>query len=296
MTDTADALPPADRRSAFANAPMGIFLATPAGLLVDVNPAFVAMIGRSVDDLYGSSVLDLVHPDDRAAAQEAFAELLSRRRTMRHETRLVRRDGSAVPVQVTSSWVPESPEGDPPHVVAIVEDITERKNLEAALVHRSLHDPLTGLPNRALFTDRLQHALERGRRERTPTSLLGVDLDGFKAINDVHGHPVGDAVLIAFAERLTSVLRASDTAARVGGDEFSVVCENSGRADAEALAVRLRQRVGEPLQLSGGLTLSLALSIGIGTVEGGTDPERAFGALVRAADDAMYVDKAARRG
>jgi len=275
---------------------MGIVLATPAGLLVDVNPAFVAMIGRSFEDLYGTSMLELVHPDNRPAAQEAFAELLTRRLMMRHETRLVRRDGSVVPVQVTSSWVPASPQGDPPHIVAIVEDITERKDLEAALVHRSLHDPLTGLPNRALFTDRLQHALERGRRERTPTSLLGVDLDGFKVINDVHGHPVGDAVLIAFAERLTSVLRASDTAARVGGDEFSVVCENSGRADAEALAVRLRERVGEPLQLSGGLTISLALSIGIGTVEGGTDPERAFGALVREADDAMYVDKAARRG
>jgi diguanylate cyclase (GGDEF)-like protein/PAS domain S-box-containing protein len=296
VTDTVDTLPPADRRSAFANAPMGIVLATPAGLLVDVNPAFVAMIGRSFEDLYGTSMLELVHPDNRPAAQEAFAELLTRRLMMRHETRLVRRDGSVVPVQVTSSWVPASPQGDPPHIVAIVEDITERKDLEAALVHRSLHDPLTGLPNRALFTDRLQHALERGRRERTPTSLLGVDLDGFKVINDVHGHPVGDAVLIAFAERLTSVLRASDTAARVGGDEFSVVCENSGRADAEALAVRLRERVGEPLQLSGGLTISLALSIGIGTVEGGTDPERAFGALVREADDAMYVDKAARRG
>jgi len=295
VTDTADALPPADRRSAFANAPMGIVLATPAGLLVDVNPAFVAMIGRSADDLYGISVLGLIHPDDRAAAQEAFAELLSRRRMMRHETRLVRRDGRVVPVQVTSSWVPESPEGDPPHVVAIFEDITERKNLEAALVHRSLHDPLTGLPNRILFSDRLHHALERGRRERTPTSLLGIDLDGFKQINDRFGHPVGDEVLVAVAERLTSVLRASDTAARVGGDEFSIVCENSGRADAEALATRLRDRVSEPLRLAGGLTLPLTVSIGIGTAEGANDPERAFEALVREADDAMYVDKAARR-
>ena len=296
MTNAADTLPPADRRSAFANAPMGILLATPAGLMVDVNPAFVAMVGRSADELYGESVLDLIHPDDRAAAQEAFEELLTRRRMMRHETRLVRRDGGVVPVQVTSSWVPETPEGDPPHVVAIVEDITERKLLEAALVHRSLHDPLTGLPNRALFTDRLRHALERGRRERTPTSLLGVDLDGFKVINDVHGHPVGDAVLVTFAERLMSVLRASDTAARVGGDEFSIVCENGGRSDAEALATRLRHAVSEPLRLPGGLTIPLSVSIGIGTVEGGTDPGRAFGALVREADDAMYADKAARRG
>ena len=296
MTNAAGTLPPADRRSAFANAPMGIALATTAGLIVDANPALTAMLAVTADELYGHSMLALVHPDDRPAAVEAFAELLERRRMMRHETRLVRSDGSVVPVQVTSSWVGGTPEGDPPHVVTIVEDITERKLLEAALLHRSLHDPLTGLPNRVLFTDRLRHALERGRRERTPTSLLGVDLDGFKLINDVHGHPVRDEELIAFAERLTSLLRASDTAARVGGAEFRIVYDTRGRADVENLAVRLRERVGEPLRLSGGLVLPLSLSIGIGTVEGGTDPERAFGALVREADDAMYVDKAARRG
>jgi diguanylate cyclase (GGDEF)-like protein/PAS domain S-box-containing protein len=292
VTDAADTLPPADRRSAFANAPMGIALATPAGLIVDANPALAAMLAYTTEELYGRSMLDLVHPDNRAAAVEAFAELLEERRMMRHETRLVRADGGVVPVQVTSSWVNGTPDGDPPHVVAIVEDITDRKALEAALVHRSLHDPLTGLPNRILFNDRLHHALERGRRERTPTSLLGIDLDGFKQINDQYGHPVGDEVLVAVAERLTSVLRASDTAARVGGDEFSIVCENSGRPDAEALATRLRDRVSEPLRLAGGLRLPLTVSIGIGTAEGDVDPERAFEALVREADDAMYVDKA----
>jgi diguanylate cyclase (GGDEF)-like protein/PAS domain S-box-containing protein len=292
VTDAADTLPPADRRSAFANAPMGIALATPAGLIVDANPALAAMLAYTTEELYGRSMLDLVHPDNRAAAVEAFAELLEERRMMRHETRLVRADGGVVPVQVTSSWVDGTPDGDPPHVVAIVEDITDRKALEAALVHRSLHDPLTGLPNRILFNDRLHHALERGRRERTPTSLLGIDLDGFKQINDQYGHPVGDEVLVAVAERLTSVLRASDTAARVGGDEFSIVCENSGRPDAEALATRLRDRVREPLHLASGLRLPLTVSIGIGTAEGDADPERAFEALVREADDAMYVDKA----
>ena len=292
MTDAADTLPPADRRSAFANAPMGIVLATPAGLIVDANPALAAMLAYTTEELYGRSMLDLVHPDNRAAAVEAFAELLEERRMMRHETRLVRADGGVVPVQVTSSWVDGTPDGDPPHVVAIVEDITDRKALEAALVHRSLHDPLTGLPNRILFNDRLHHALERGRRERTPTSLLGIDLDGFKQINDQYGHPVGDEVLVAVAERLTSVLRASDTAARVGGDEFSIVCENSGRPDAEALATRLRDRVREPLHLASGLRLPLTVSIGIGTADPDADPERAFEALVREADDAMYVDKA----
>jgi diguanylate cyclase (GGDEF)-like protein/PAS domain S-box-containing protein len=295
LTDEPGTLPPADRRSAFANAPMGIVLATTTGLVVDANPALTAMLAFTADELYGRSMLDLVHPDDRPAAMEAFAELLERRRMMRHETRLVRADGSVVPVQVTSSWVEGTPEGDPPHVVAIVEDITERKALEASLVHRSLHDPLTGLPNRILFRDRLRHALERGHRERTATCVLGIDLDGFKEINDRYGHPVGDAVLVAFAERLTSVLRASDTAARVGGDEFSIVCENSARVDAEALAARLRHTVTEPLRVDG-VDVPLGMSIGIGTVTGSADPERALEQLVREADDAMYADKAARRG
>jgi diguanylate cyclase (GGDEF)-like protein/PAS domain S-box-containing protein len=294
VTNALGTLPPADRGSAFANAPMGIVLATPTGLLVDANPAFAAMLGRSGDELYGCSVLDLVHPDDRVAAQEAHAELITRHRTMRHETRLVRADGTPVPAQLTSSWVEGTPDGDPPHVVAIVEDITERKALEAALVHRSLHDPLTGLPNRILFGDRLRHALERGHRERTPTCVLGIDLDGFKEINDRHGHPVGDAVLVGFAERLTSVLRSSDTAARVGGDEFSIVCENSERADAESLADRLRNTLTEPLSI-GEVTVPLGMSIGIGTVAGGTDPELAYELLIREADDAMYADKTARR-
>ena len=133
----------------------------------------------------------------------------------------------------------------------IVEDITERKALEAQLVHRSMHDPLTGLANRLLFQDRLWHALERGHRERTPTCVLIIDLDGFKKINDELGHPMGDLVLVSFAERLRSVLRASDTAARLGGDEFSIVCENTEDADAEVLAARLRTTVTEPLELGG---------------------------------------------
>ncbi len=295
MTHVADTLPPADRRSAFDNAPMGIALTTPSGILVDANPALCRMLGRDPAELHGRSVLDLVHAEDVTAAREAHTDLTTRRAgLLRHETRLVRADGSVVPTQVTASWVGPSPVGNPPHLVMIVEDITERKQLEAALVHRSLHDPLTGLPNRILFHDRLYHALERGYRERTPTCVLGIDLDGFKAINDRYGHPVGDQVLVTFAGRLTSVLRASDTAARVGGDEFSIVCENSDRADAEALAQRLRHSLTDPLEI-GGTTIPLGISIGIGTVPGGTEPERAFDMLVREADDAMYADKSRRR-
>ena len=295
MIEVVDALPPADRRSAFANAPMGIGLTTPMGILVDANPALAALLGRSVEELHGHSVLELVHPEASAAAEEAHAQLVTHRtRPMRLETRLVRSDGSEVPVQVTASWVDESANGQAAHLVMIVEDITDRKALEAQLVHRSLHDALTGLPNRLLFQDRLWHALERGHRERTPTCVLIMDLDGFKAINDELGHPMGDLVLISFAERLRSVLRASDTATRLGGDEFSIVCENTEPVDAEVLAERLRSAVTEPLSLSG-TNVSVGISIGIGSAPGGEEPGEVYERVVREADDAMYANKANRR-
>ncbi len=295
MIEVVDELPPADRRSAFSNAPMGIALTTTRGVLVDANPALCAMSGRDEAELHGRSVLDLLQPEVSTAALDAYrAWIAAPSRPLRHETRLRRADGGDVPVQVTASWVDESPEGLAAHLVMIVEDITDRKVLEAQLVHRSLHDPLTGLPNRLLFQDRLWHALERGRRENTPTCVLITDLDGFKVINDELGHPMGDLVLVTFAERLRTVLRASDTAARLGGDEFSIVCENTEPADAEILAERLRASVTEPLDLSG-TTVSVGLSIGIGSVAGGIHPGDVYERVIREADDAMYADKARRR-
>jgi diguanylate cyclase (GGDEF)-like protein/PAS domain S-box-containing protein len=274
---------------------MGVALTTPGGLLVDANPALCTLLGRTAEELYGQSVLHLVHSDGIAAAQQAHHDIGSgASRPMRHETRLIRADGSEVPVQVTASRVEETADGQAAHLVMIVEDITERKALEAQLVHRSLHDALTGLPNRLLFQDRLWHALERGHRERTPTCVLIMDLDGFKAINDELGHPMGDLVLVAFAERLRSVLRASDTAARLGGDEFSIVCENTEPADADVLADRLRVAVTEPLSLSG-TTVSVGISIGIGSAPGGENPGEVYERVVREADDAMYANKACRR-
>ncbi len=274
MIEVFDAAPPADRDSAFTNAPMGVALTTPAGVLLDVNPALERLLGRSAAELCGQSVLDQIPPDLEAAARDAHAALLAAPDLpMRHETRVTRPDGSEIPVQVTASSVDRSPGGDPAHLVMIVEDITERKELEAQLVHRSMHDPLTGLANRLLFQDRLWHALERGHRERTPTCVLIIDLDGFKKINDELGHPMGDLVLVSFAERLRSVLRASDTAARLGGDEFSIVCENTEDADAEVLAARLRTTITEPLEL-GAQSIPLGISIGIGCVPGGEEPGR----------------------
>ncbi len=295
MIDVVDALPQADRRSAFANAPMGVALATPDGVLIDANAALGELLGRPAHELPGRSLFDLAHRDDVRAARESCADLrLDHERPARNECRLVRAGGDVVPVQITTSWVEAVPGGDPAHLVMIIEDITDRKALEEQLVHRSLHDPLTGLPNRILFGDRLRHALERGQRERTPTCVLIIDLDGFKAVNDEYGHPLGDAVLVGFAERLGSVLRASDTAARLGGDEFSIVCENTDSPAAEVLAERLRGAASDPLVLAG-ITIPLGMGVGIGCAPGGSDPEESYECVVRAADDAMYADKSRRR-
>ena len=287
-------LPPADVGSAFTNSPMGVALATPAGVVLAANAVLGELVGVPAGELRGTTLFTFTHPDDLTAAMAVCRELQVHHGRVRHECRLRRRDGVTVPVQVTASWVDGAAEGDPPHLVMVVEDVTERKELEARLLHLSAHDPLTGLPNRLLFHDRLRHALERGHREHTPTCVLVLDLDGFKAVNDEHGHPTGDAVLVAVAERLTGVLRASDTAARLGGDEFAVVCENTERADAERLAARLREVLPRSLTL-GGTTVQVGLSIGIGSIDGGADPEQAQEAVVREADAAMYADKARRR-
>lgn len=295
MTMAPDMLPPADRESVFVNAPVGVAVCRPSGVLLAVNPALGDLVGRRADDLVGRSLFELTHPEDVEAAQEVWAAL-QRQRTgpSRHESRLVRPDGGTVPVQISTSWVEATPDGAPEHLVLVIEDITDRKALEAQLVHRSLHDPLTGLPNRSLYQDRLRHALERGHRENTPTCVLMIDLDGFKAINDAYGHPIGDLVLVAFAERLRAVLRSSDTAARLGGDEFSIVCENTERADAQVLADRLRASVSEPMSLAG-TSVELGMSIGIGWAPGGTDPLESIDQVIREADDAMYADKTTRR-
>jgi diguanylate cyclase (GGDEF)-like protein/PAS domain S-box-containing protein len=287
-------LPPPDLGSAFTNSPMGVALATPRGVLIAANAALGDLLGRDAATLRGTTLFAVTHPEDLPGAVAACDGLRETHERTRHECRLVRSDGEVVPVQVTASWVAGTPGGVPAHLVLVVEDVTDRKALEARLLHLSAHDPLTGLPNRLLFHDRLRHALDRGHREHTPTCVLLLDLDGFKAVNDEFGHPTGDAVLVAVAGHLTSVLRASDTAARLGGDEFAVVCENTERADAEVLAGRLREALPGTLVI-GASTVPVGLSIGIGSVDGGVDPEVAQEAVVREADAAMYADKATRR-
>ena len=279
---------------AFRSAPLGLALTSDHGVLAEVNEALCALLDRTPPELLGRALFDFTHPDDVPAARAACEVRRGQRGpTRHHECRLVRPDGQAVAVQVATSWA-DPPDVEEPRLVMVIEDIGDRKAAEARLLHRTLHDPLTELPNRVLFEDRLVHALHRGRRQGSTTCLLIIDLDGFKEINDRFGHPSGDAALTHFARRLTAVLRASDTAARLGGDEFAVICEDSRPADARALASRLREVLAEPLAIDGGV-VELRFSMGLGSVDGGKDAEDALRQLIDDADRGMYRDKYGRR-
>ncbi len=165
-------------------------------------------------------------------------------------------------------------------------DLHQLRRHTAALTHRALHDGLTGLPNRELFEDRLEQALARARRRTVPLAVLFVDLDGFKQVNDVHGHEAGDGVLVEAGRRLRSLVRTGDTVARYGGDEFTILAEDVGDEDA---ALHLGERVADDLArpYPGGLEVSASVGIAFTANPAATSPD----GLIRRADHAMYRSK-----
>ena len=287
-------LPPVsalDLRSAFDNAPTGMAVVTPEGVLTACNRALTTLVGRPASELVGHTLFEVTHPDDLEPAYDSC----DRMRTgdlevVRLECRLVHSDGSVVWVLVSSAQVAAEP-GRPAHLIMHVHDISERKALEAEIVHRSLHDPLTGLANRVLLFDRIGHALARADRTASPTCLFLLDLDGFKEVNDTHGHAAGDELLQRFAVRLSGALRPGDTAARLGGDEFVVLCEDTSEDQAQVIAERLRGAASWPFDLPAGRVV-ISASVGVST---SADPADDPAELVRRADVSMYAVKRARR-
>ena len=272
------------------------------GALVYANPACLRLLGASaLGELPHRTLASYVHPDDRARALDRLADLHAGGGTDTSEYRLLTRDGAervvdAVSVAITHAGAPA--------VQTVLRDVTERARLEAELAHQALHDALTGLPNRALFRDRVAHALDRAARDGGGAGAAGaagaagvpggaavlfVDLDDFKAVNDGLGHAAGDAVLVQVARRLLGATRGSDTVARLGGDEFAVLLEGL-QSPGEALAVvaRVGDAIRRPLAVDG-RELTVSATVGLAHAGPGDDADT----LVRHADVAMYEAKAA---
>lgn len=187
----------------------------------------------------------------------------------------------------------KSPDGPPTRFIAQVEDITVEREAEQELTRRALHDPLTGLANRLLLQERLEHALAVTARSGGVVALLYIDLNDFKVVNDERGHDVGDEVLRQVAQRLRTTVRASETPARLGGDEFGVVVEELGSVPAAHLvAERIRAAIAVPVPLQD-RTAIITASVGVAVSVGG---KASVADLFRAADREMYLEKAARQG
>jgi diguanylate cyclase (GGDEF)-like protein/PAS domain S-box-containing protein len=241
-------------------------------------------------DLVGRPLASLVHPDDRRILQaQSGHEPRSGAALEPGEARILRLDGRTVEVEAVA--VPISEQGEASTQVMLL-DITERKRVEQRVRHLAHHDALTNLPIRALLLDRLRQALREARRERGRIAVLMLDLDHFKAINDTLGHPVGDRVLCAVADRLRTTMRESDTLARFGGDEFTLVQTRLHEpGGAEVLAAKILASLAQPFLIDG-RELRTTTSIGIAVYpEHGTEPEP----LIEHADVALYRAKAGGR-
>ncbi len=273
-------------RSVLDGAGIGIVRVDLEGRISAANPSFCRLLGSQAGELAGRVFDELIQPEDRpglAVTGLPDADLAA----MQAEVRLIQADGRQVWVRLITSLV-RGPDGRPAFVINTVEDISGQVARQDALQQQTLHDSLTGLPNRTLLHDRVSQAIKTARRLKSGVALLLMDLDHFKDVNDTFGHQCGDQLLRQVSERLVGQLRESDTVARLGGDEFAIVLpgvENrQGAADA---ANKLLEALDAPLDV-GGERLHVGASIGVALFpEHGEDIDT----LLRRADVAMYSAK-----
>ncbi|WP_328771355.1 putative bifunctional diguanylate cyclase/phosphodiesterase [Streptomyces sp. NBC_00286] len=293
---TSDDLEDRTFRAAFDFAPVAMAVVDREGLVVTANDALAALLGAGPDGLAGRVAADLVDLASDARTWHAYREVLrGRQARLRCTRRLKHPDGHSLWAQVTVSPLPEEEQA----VLVSVCDISARRELQARLRHLQMHDPVTRLPNRTLFFERLSAALEAEAYEESGTGRIGLcylDLDGFKAVNDTLGHRIGDRLLAAVAERLT---RCADEAgharaakplvARLGGDEFALLVEDStGTEQLAELAKSVLTALQAPFDISG---QRLSVSASIGVVERHAADTTATG-LMQAADTTLYWAKA----
>ena len=275
-------------RDLFNDAPV-MYVITSRGdggpIIVDCNQLFLKTIGYERDEVVGRPMGTFLTPESQDSMSIAYGLLLDGER-IEGERQLVTREGNLVDVFLQAQSERDE-DGNYAGTRATFMDITARKSLEMQLTHQAFHDPLTGLPNRMLFANRLEHALARAARNADDLALLFIDLDGFKVINDSLGHGVGDTLLVTVAEKLASCVRSIDTIARFGGDEFIVLLEECDQESAADTAGRIARRMSVPFDLDGH-TITVTASIGIACKRSPLDTAMD---LIRNADVAMYVAK-----
>ncbi|MFF9809245.1 putative bifunctional diguanylate cyclase/phosphodiesterase [Streptomyces coeruleorubidus] len=239
-------------------------------------------------DLEGTLLVDLVPPQDSRAVVETLGRIRrGEYQSKREHWRMVRADRSSIEAEVR--WSDLREEATVGGVVLTLRDVTEQRKLERELTHQAFHDSLTNLANRVLFQDRVNHALAQAQRDGTVVGVLFVDVDDFKVINDIHGHGVGDELLVALSLRLQTTVRASDTAARIGGDEFALLVEGAATTEGvERFTEHVMTVFAEPFRLSVG-PMSTYASIGVATTEDSIDSVE----LLAHADLALYSAKMA---
>ncbi|HEV8648519.1 MAG TPA: EAL domain-containing protein [Actinomycetes bacterium] len=275
-------------RSLVQNASDVVCIGDAAGTITYMSPAVERVLGEPPERWIGRTAMEAVHPDDLPGAQAALGALLGRAGSTRRALyRMAHANGSWRWLEVTSTNLLDDP--GVRGIVSNVRDVTERQEFEEQLTRHMFHDPLTGLANRALFRDRIEHALATSARDGDEVAVLLVDLDNFKTINDSLGHTRGDAALAAVAGRLTESLRPADTVARLGADEFAVLLEGAPRDEVLATADRIGAALTAPLAVDG-TDVPVTASIGVATgARAGHDAEE----LLRNADTAMYAAKEA---
>ena len=265
------------------------------GRLAYMSPQISGILGYRPEELVDDPELwpSRIHPDDRAAALAAFEAHWQTGEPLRAEYRMLRRDGTEVWLRDEAYGMPDDTQSGRQVSQGLLVDITDRKRLESKLIHDALHDPLTGLANRVLLRDHLEHALARRGRGGVTIALLFVDLDDFKRINDSYGHAAGDQILVRVAERLVGAVRAEDVVGRQSGDEFAVLLVHVRDADeAIVSADRILGELRRPILL-GAHSIVASGSIGIAVA---TEPGATAEDLLTQADAAMYAAKAAGKG
>ncbi len=258
------------------------------GRYLRVNPALCAMVGYSEHELMQVTPLELTHPDDREGESQRVLDLLNGVVSVyRREKRYLHKDGHAVWVSVTGT-IARQDDGSPVCWVSQIEDISQRRAQLHQLRHEARHDHLTGLPNRTMVFERLQESIALARQEQRPGAALLLDIDNFKAINNEHGHVVGDQVIAMIGQRLRFVVGPNNLVGRIGDDEFVIVADRVEPIEAQQLAERLEVAVTAPITHRG-KDVQVSISIGVGAIPVcGGEPEK----ILDATGTAMYAHKA----